>query len=374
MLHKPGIAGRGAGRPRVAAPFPRCDRVILYVHDLRQFPARLHHVRVRARLTVKTIAVASASAVPQKKAPSAAIFGVGFAFPNYDVAWKAMDGDLGAYCRGLSETVGLYCMDKAFDHGFREITMKSKPINMPDDLKGVKIRLPVAPLFIALFQHFGASPTPINFGEVYSALQTGLVDGQENPLILIDTAKLYEVQNYCSMTNQIWVGLHISFNNPPPCWRCPRARSAPPDAPPRACKPIRRRRRRRSATGTTPRSDFLAEYQSILHDNTKLAVARTLGDGTRQRTRVFSELQSHYLLADRFGRPGKGSDKGKPSPDRRRTRSLRCASTGIRIRHYRSHAKIAGLLMGANDPAFYSSGFQRRFLVTLSRGDRESEN
>jgi tripartite ATP-independent transporter DctP family solute receptor len=148
-----------------------------------------------------------------QKAPSAAIFGVGFSFPDYDVAWKAMDGDLGAYCRGLSEKVGLYCMDKAFDHGFREITMKSKPINTPDDLKGVKIRLPVAPLFIALFQHLGASPTPINFGEVYSALQTGLVDGQENPLILIDTAKLYEVQKYCSMTNHIWVGLHVSFNN-----------------------------------------------------------------------------------------------------------------------------------------------------------------
>jgi TRAP-type C4-dicarboxylate transport system substrate-binding protein len=108
-------------------------------------------------------------------------------------------------------------MDKAFDHGFREITMKSKPINGPDDLKGVKIRLPVAPLFISLFQHLGASPTPINFGEVYSALQTGLVDGQENPLILIDTAKLYEVQKYCSMTNHIWVGLHISFN--PAAWK-----------------------------------------------------------------------------------------------------------------------------------------------------------
>jgi tripartite ATP-independent transporter DctP family solute receptor len=143
---------------------------------------------------------------------SAAIFGVGFAFPDYDTAWKAMDGELGSYCRGLSEKIGLYCMDKAFDHGFRQITMKSKPINGPDDLKGVKIRLPVAPLFISLFQHLGASPTPINFGEVYSALQTGLVDGQENPLILIDTAKLYEVQKYCSMTNHIWVGLHAAFN------------------------------------------------------------------------------------------------------------------------------------------------------------------
>jgi TRAP-type transport system periplasmic protein len=147
-----------------------------------------------------------------QKAPPAAIFGVGFAFPDYPTAWKAMDGELGAYCRGLSEKTGLYCLDKAFDHGFREITMKSKPINGPGDLKGVKIRLPVAPLFISLFQHLGASPTPINFGEVYSALQTGLVDGQENPLILIDTAKLYEVQKYCSMTNHIWVGLHVSFN------------------------------------------------------------------------------------------------------------------------------------------------------------------
>src|ERR1700720_2369616 len=149
-----------------------------------------------------------------QKSPPAAIFGVGFAFPDYDVAWKAMDGDLGGYCRGLAEKAGLYCMDKAFDHGFREITMKSKPINTPDDLKGVKIRLPVAPLFIALFQHLGASPTPINFGEVYSALQTGLVDGQENPLILIDTAKLYEVQKYCSLTNHVWAGIHYSFGNP----------------------------------------------------------------------------------------------------------------------------------------------------------------
>jgi len=148
-----------------------------------------------------------------QRAPPAAIFGVGFAFADYDIAWKAMDGDLGKFCRGLAEKAGLYCMDKCFDHGFREITSKAKPINSPDDLKGFKIRLPVAPLFIALFKHLGASPTPINFGEVYSALQTGLVDGQENPLILIDTAKLYEVQKYCAMTNHIWVGLHVSFNN-----------------------------------------------------------------------------------------------------------------------------------------------------------------
>jgi tripartite ATP-independent transporter DctP family solute receptor len=142
------------------------------------------------------------------------IFGVGFAFDGYKHCWEAMDGDLGNYLRGIASKIGFHCIEKCPDHGFRQITMKSKPINGPDDLKGVKLRLPVAPYLIALFQALGASPTPINFGEVYSALQTGLVDGQENPLILIDTAKLYEVQKYCSMTNHVWAGIHYSFGNP----------------------------------------------------------------------------------------------------------------------------------------------------------------
>jgi tripartite ATP-independent transporter DctP family solute receptor len=142
------------------------------------------------------------------------IFGVGFAFAGYDHIWDAMDGELGGYLRGIAEQIGFHCMEKCPDHGFRQITSKSKPINTPDDLKGMKIRLPVAPYLIALFKALGASPTPINFGEVYSALQTGLVDGQENPLILIDTAKLYEVQKYCAITNHVWSGIHYSFSNP----------------------------------------------------------------------------------------------------------------------------------------------------------------
>jgi tripartite ATP-independent transporter DctP family solute receptor len=142
------------------------------------------------------------------------VFGVGFAFDGYTHAWDAMDGDLGNYLRSIASGIGFYCIEKTPDHGFRQITMKSKPINTPDDLKGIKIRLPVSPYLIALFQGLGASPTPINFGEVYSALQTGLVDGQENPLILIDTAKLYEVQKYCSITNHVWACIHYSFGNP----------------------------------------------------------------------------------------------------------------------------------------------------------------
>ncbi|HZT89031.1 MAG TPA: TRAP transporter substrate-binding protein [Stellaceae bacterium] len=147
-----------------------------------------------------------------QREPPAGIFGVGFAFDGSDEAFAAMDGALGDYVRGLAEKIGLFCIDKAFDHGFREITSRSKPIEKPEDLKGFHIRVPVAPQFVALFKHLGAAPSAINFGELYSALKTGLVDGQENPLILIDTAKLYEVQKYCSMTNHIWVGLHVAFN------------------------------------------------------------------------------------------------------------------------------------------------------------------
>ncbi len=147
------------------------------------------------------------------KNPAFGIFGVGYAFLGYDNIWRAMDGDLGNHLRNLAHQIGFRVVRNCYDHGFREVTTRTKPIRTPADLNGLKIRLPVAPYLIALFQHLGASPTPLNFGEVYSALQTGLVDGQENPLVLIDTAKLYEVQKYCSLTNHTWAGIHVSFGN-----------------------------------------------------------------------------------------------------------------------------------------------------------------
>jgi tripartite ATP-independent transporter DctP family solute receptor len=144
--------------------------------------------------------------------PICGLSGVGFAFPDYAHVWAAMDGEFGDSLRAAAEQIGLYCLPKGYDHGFRQITTRTKPITSPDDLRGFKIRLAVAPYLISLFRHLGASPTAINFNEVYSALQTGIVDGQENPLVLIDTAKLFEVQKYCSLTNHVWAGFHTSFN------------------------------------------------------------------------------------------------------------------------------------------------------------------
>jgi TRAP-type transport system periplasmic protein len=143
---------------------------------------------------------------------AASINGIGFAFPDYDTVWKAMDGDLGGYVRGEIGKAGLVVMDKIWDNGFRQTTSSTKPINGPDDFKGFKIRVPVSPLWTSMFKAFDAAPASINFSEVYSALQTKVVEGQENPLAIISTAKLYEVQKYCSLTNHMWDGFWFLAN------------------------------------------------------------------------------------------------------------------------------------------------------------------
>jgi len=144
--------------------------------------------------------------------PAASISGVGFAFPDYASVWKAMDGELGAHIRQQIAKANILAMDRIWDNGFRQITSSSKPIAAPADLKGFKVRVPVSPLWTSMFKALEAAPTSINFAEVYSALQTKIVDGQENPLAIISTAKLYEVQKYCSMSNHMWDGFWFLAN------------------------------------------------------------------------------------------------------------------------------------------------------------------
>src|SRR5215212_8939319 len=144
--------------------------------------------------------------------PKASVTGLPFAFPGYDAVWKALDGGVGAYVRGQIAAANLVALDKIWDNGFRQITTSTKPIQTAADLKGFKIRVPVSPLWTSLFKALDASPTSINFNETYSALQTKIVDGQENPMAIISAAKLYEVQKYCSLTNHMWDGFWLLAN------------------------------------------------------------------------------------------------------------------------------------------------------------------
>jgi TRAP-type transport system periplasmic protein len=145
--------------------------------------------------------------------PIAAINGAGFAFKNSDAVWPAMDGELGALIRKGFEKAELYAFEKIWNNGFRQITTSRKPIRDPSDLAGFKIRVPVSQVYVSLFKALGASPTSINLSDVYTALQTGVVDGQENPLVVADTSKFYEVQKFCSRTNHVWDGSWIVTSN-----------------------------------------------------------------------------------------------------------------------------------------------------------------
>jgi tripartite ATP-independent transporter DctP family solute receptor len=144
--------------------------------------------------------------------PLSGINGVGFAFKDSNEALAAMDGEVGALVRADIAKRGLIAFDHIFDSGFRQITTSTKPIQAPTDLASLKIRVPPSPLWTSMFRDFGASPITINFSEVYSALQTKIADAEENPLSVIDTGKLYEVQKYCSMTNHMWDGFWILAN------------------------------------------------------------------------------------------------------------------------------------------------------------------
>ena len=144
--------------------------------------------------------------------PAASINGVGFAFPNYAKVWEAMDGDLGGYVRKQIDKSGLYAFEKMWDNGFRQITSSTREIKTPQDLVGFKIRVPASPLWTSMFKAFEAAPLTINFNEVYSALQTKVAEGQENPLTLIQIAKLYEVQKYIARTNHMWDGFWLLAN------------------------------------------------------------------------------------------------------------------------------------------------------------------
>ncbi len=145
--------------------------------------------------------------------PSAAVDGVGFAFRNSAQAFATMDGPLGASVRKDMEAAGIYCFEKIWDNGWRQITSSTKPIANVGDLSGFKIRTPSSKMWIELFKALGASPTPMNIAELYTSLQTHIVDGQENPLAVIEAAKFYEVQKYLSLTNHMWTGFWLIANN-----------------------------------------------------------------------------------------------------------------------------------------------------------------
>jgi tripartite ATP-independent transporter DctP family solute receptor len=132
--------------------------------------------------------------------PSASLSSLPFAFEGYEDLWKTLDGDLGVYIHKAIAKTGLHVFEKRWDAGFRHVFTSAKQVHSVADVKGLKLRVPEAPVQLSTFKAFGASPTPVNNSELYTALQTHLVDGGEQPLISIESARLYEVTKFISLT------------------------------------------------------------------------------------------------------------------------------------------------------------------------------
>lgn len=135
--------------------------------------------------------------------PEFAVIGLPFLFESLPQAWEVLDGPIGQELAEKAEEQGLVVI-AYWDNGIRYVTNGVRPIEEPDDLQGLRIRTPPAPMTIDIFEALGASPEPLAFSEVYMALQQGVFDGQENPAMNIYSSNFHEVQRYLSKTGHIY--------------------------------------------------------------------------------------------------------------------------------------------------------------------------
>ncbi|MBG6159896.1 tripartite ATP-independent transporter DctP family solute receptor [Labrenzia sp. EL_159] len=132
-----------------------------------------------------------------------AVIELPYMYSSKDIALDVLNGDAGGQMLARLSEQGLVGLGW-LENGLRHVTNNVRPIESPGDLEGVKLRTMKVPAHVATFEALGANPTPMNFGEVYSALQQGVIDGQENPVALIDSQRFYEVQKHVSLTGHVF--------------------------------------------------------------------------------------------------------------------------------------------------------------------------
>lgn len=122
---------------------------------------------------------------------------------------KAVQAEIGDSVFNAAAEANGYKILGYFENGFRHITNNTRPVNEPADLEGIKLRTPKGEWRVKMFKLYGANPTPMAFSEVFTALKTGVIDGQENPYAQIWSAKFQEVQKYLSITGHVYTPAYV---------------------------------------------------------------------------------------------------------------------------------------------------------------------
>jgi tripartite ATP-independent transporter DctP family solute receptor len=138
-------------------------------------------------------------------------FSLPWLFPDHAAANAVCDGAFGKRALGWLEAHGIHGIAYGVN-GFRQLTNSVRAVRRPEDLEGMKVRVAGSDLFRAVFQAFGANPTTMNFGELFTALEQGAVQAQENPLSIIYSSKFYEVQKYCTVWNYAYDPIILTYN------------------------------------------------------------------------------------------------------------------------------------------------------------------
>lgn len=136
------------------------------------------------------------------------VFDFPFLFRDFKEAYALSDGPIAKSLLGKLEEQGVVGLG-IWDLGFRNITNSKRPITKPEDIAGLKLRVIASPIYIETFKALGANPVPMTFGEVYGALESRAIDGQDNPVAVIETAKFAEVQKYLSLTRHLYTGMPL---------------------------------------------------------------------------------------------------------------------------------------------------------------------
>lgn len=161
------------------------------------------------KLKLGTIDISLPSTVMSSVAPPFALFEMPFLVSDREHMARIRDDEL---IRGkLDEAADSqgYKIIGVWENGFRNITNNERPINTPEDLRGIKLRTPNGQWRVRMFKSYGANPTPMPYSETFVALQTGAVDGQENPLAQIYPARFYEVQKYLSLSHHVYTPAYV---------------------------------------------------------------------------------------------------------------------------------------------------------------------
>ncbi|HEV2559453.1 MAG TPA: TRAP transporter substrate-binding protein [Microvirga sp.] len=143
--------------------------------------------------------------------PDLGVFDLPFLFSNAQEADAVLDGSFGKYIADKLPGVGLVNL-AYWENGFRNLTNSRKPVAKVEDFSGVKVRVMQNNIFLDTFKTVGANAVPMAFGEVFTALETKAIDGQENPFVTIDTSKFFEVQKYLSITNHAYTPFLVLYS------------------------------------------------------------------------------------------------------------------------------------------------------------------